>query len=95
MKNLIISPAMEAKILDKHGVRRVDIEECFCNKDGEYLEDTRTENKTNPPTLWFIANTHKDVVLKVVIVFEDEKIYLKTAYPPDENEIRIYNKYAY
>lgn len=95
MKNLIITPEIEAKLISKHNVRRVDIVECFYNKDGNYLEDTRTENKTNPPTMWFIAETHKGILLKVVAVYENRNIYLKTAYQPNQTEIDIYTKYAY
>ena len=92
MKNLIISPEIEVKLIKKHGVRRIDIIQCFLNKEGSYLEDTRINNATIPPTLWFISETHQTIPLKIVFVFKDGNIYLKTAYPPNEHEIRIYNR---
>jgi hypothetical protein len=95
MKNLIITPEIELKLFVKHCVRRIDVVECFHNRNAKYLEDNRVNNKTNPPTLWFIAETHKGILLKIVAVFNEGKIYLKTAYQPNEIEIHIYKKYAY
>lgn len=94
MKNLIISQAVLDHIWEKHQIRRVDVEECFLNHiDGKYLEDSRIKNKTNPPTYWFISENHLCLKLKVVCVFKDGKIYLRTAYKPNEVELSIY-KYA-
>ena len=59
------------------------------------LEDTRENNKTQPPTRWFIAETDHGRLLKVVFVRRDDGyIYLKTAYEPNEVEVNIYEKYA-
>jgi hypothetical protein len=69
----------------------VDVEECFLNHiDGKYMEDNRTHNKTNPPTYWFISETHQCIRLKVVCIFKDGNVYLRTAYPPNEVESGIY-----
>ncbi len=95
MKNLIISPALGDKLLNKHNVRRVEVEECFCNKVGNVLEDIREEHKTEPPTVWFIAETHQGRLLKIVYVLRDKKVYLKTAFEPNQKEKDLYNKKAF
>jgi hypothetical protein len=93
MKNLIASQSVLRHIWEKHQLKRVDVEECFFNhKSGKYLEDTRIKNKTNPPTYWFISENHQSLVLKVVCVFSEGKVYLKTIYPPNTLELSIYNK---
>ena len=62
MKQLVISPRLAEKLIKKHRVRRVEVEECFYNRTGIVLEDTRAEHQTEPPTVWFIApNTSKSV----------------------------------
>jgi hypothetical protein len=92
MKNLIISQSVLDHIWDKHQLRRVDVEECFFNHfEPKYIEDDRTKNKTNPPTYWFISENHQSIKLKVVCVFKDGRVFLKTAYPPNEVELSIYN----
>ncbi|MFM1870268.1 MAG: hypothetical protein RLY99_1012 [Pseudomonadota bacterium] len=94
MKNLVISQSIKIKLLEKHFVRRVEIEECFKNRRRQYLEDLRVEHHTDPPTYWFISRTHQGRLLKVVIVFDGSKVYLKTAFEPNSQEIAIYDKYA-
>jgi len=94
MKNLVISQSIKIKLLEKHFVRRVEVEECFKNRTRGYLQDLRTEHQTDPPTYWFISVTHRGRLLKVVIVVDGIKIYLKTAFEPNNQEIAIYDKYA-
>ncbi len=90
-----VSARIRKKLQEKHGVSMHEIEQCFLNRLGKYLQDTRTEHQTNPPTLWFIAETNQLRMLKVVFVLEpDNSITLKTAYEPNPVEIAIYNKYA-
>ncbi len=92
MKNLITSQSVLDHIWEKHQLRRVDVEECFLNHfEPKYIEDDRTKNKTNPPTYWFISENHQSIRLKVACVFKDGHVYLKTAYPPNEVELSIYN----
>ncbi|MGA4442577.1 ADP-ribosyl-(dinitrogen reductase) hydrolase [Ectopseudomonas hydrolytica] len=95
MKGLIISEAIQRKLDGKHGgISGREVEQCFENCEGEHLIDNREQNRTNPPTKWFIAPTNANRLLKVVFVFEDGKVYLKTAYEPSDEEIRIYRKFA-
>lgn len=95
MKGLIISNDVETKIVERHQVTRREVEQCFENCEGEHLIDDREKNRTDPPTKWFLACTNKGRLLKVVFVFQDGKIFLKTAYDANSDEIRIYKKYAF
>ena len=88
--NLIASPKIIEKLLDKHGLVLAEVEEAFLNRTGHFLIDSRQEHRTIPPTMWFIAPTNRGRLLKVVFVRVDEKIYLKTAYEPNATERRIY-----
>lgn len=94
MQKLIISTKLVEKLITKHNVRRIEIEECFANKPGPLLIDDRATHKTEPPTTWFIASTHQKRLLKIVFITEKGAVYLKTAYEPNQDEIRIYQKIA-
>jgi len=94
MRNLIISPKIAEKLKNKHDVRRVEVEECFLNRIGKVLRDTREEHNSDPPTVWFIAETHQGRLLKIVYVRREKNYYLKTAFEPNLEEQNIYNKKA-
>lgn len=91
MKNLVISPAIKEKLLQKHSLSRNDVEQCFMNRTRSYLMDNRLNHVTDPPTEWFIAENDRGLLIKVVFVFDDGIIYLKSAFPPNLTEISIYN----
>lgn len=91
---LIISPAIQSKLLKRHDVTARDVEECFANRTGRLLIDDRAENRTDPPTRWFIAQTHHGRSLKIVFVQSGEDVFLKTAYVPSAEELRIYRKFG-
>lgn len=91
MKNLIISPDTEEKLIKKHGLRRVDVEQCFRNRQRSYLLETRPEHKTEPLSEWFIAENDSGKLIKIVCIFIDGMVYLKSAFTPNEDEISIYN----
>ncbi len=93
---LVISTAIRKKLHTKHNVKENEILECFANREKSFLKDTREEHDTDPPTLWFVAETDYGRVLKVAFMHysTDDKFVIKTAYPANEAEIRIYNKYA-
>lgn len=93
MKDLITSPWAIEHIAE-HGVIRREVEQCFENRCGKSLYDTREKNRTDPPTEWFIAETNAGRRLKIVYVPKDGKIFLKTAYDANPEEIRIYEKYG-
>ncbi len=71
-----------------------EVEQCFENRDGSFLKDSREAHLTDPPTLWFIAETNKGRLLKVCFVNQENKIFIKTSYEPNSAEIEIYNRKA-
>ena len=83
------------KLTQKHKVSRSEVVQCFANKVGRFLEDDREQNRTDPPTRWFIAETDSMRELKITFVREDDLVFLKSAYEPDAEERRIYNKYGF
>lgn len=87
---LVISDNVRAKMQAKHEVSPKDVRECFENRRGGFLEDDREQHKSDPPTLWFIAPNHHKRMLKVCFVLRDGKVFLRTCYPPNANEIMIY-----
>lgn len=95
MKNLVVSPAVEAKLKRDHGVDLAEVRQCFHNKQGKLLVDNRALNRTNPPTLWFIADTNKARPLKIVYIQIGLQVHLKTAYDPNDVEKAIYAKYGH
>lgn len=90
MRNIIISSRIDEKLDSKHAVTAEEVEQCFGNRCGFNLIDDREENRTDPPTLWFVAETNSGRQLKIVFVYRDGNIYLKSAYEPNEDEINIY-----
>lgn len=94
-KALIISPKVQEKLANKQPpVSGEEIEQCFATRDGRYLLDKREEHASDPPTLWFIGETYWGRKLKVVFIARDGKVIIRTAYPPNEDEVRIYQKYG-
>lgn len=93
---LLISPKIARKLAGKvPPVTEGEIIQCFSNRQGKFLEDTREDHQSNPPTQWFIAETDYGVCLKVVFVYYPGKgVAIRTAYSPNEAEIRIYEKYG-
>jgi hypothetical protein len=92
---LIVSPGIEAKLAGKvPPVTIREVEQCFENRVGGLLTDTREDHKTDPPTMWFLAETNAQRLLKVVYVQKRGFVYLKTAYDPNAEEKRIYQKFA-
>jgi hypothetical protein len=92
IKNLVISPAIEGKLILKHQITRQDVEQCFLNRNRSYLIDNRINHQTEPATEWFIADTDRAILRKVVFIFNEGLIYIKSAFPPNSTEIRIYNR---
>jgi len=78
----------------RHSVHEKDIVECFSNRCGKFLIDTREDHKTNPPTKWFVAETDFGKKLKVVFINVGKDIHIKTAYAANSDEIRIYNNHG-
>lgn len=94
MEALEISPAILAKLKDRHVVSYAEVEQCFQNRAGFLLTDSRALTKTNPPALWFIAPTHRGRNLKIVYIQRGASVDLKSAYEPNEDEARIYRRHG-
>ena len=94
MKNLIVSAAILEKLQHKHAVTLRDVEQCFENKCGVYLQDTRENHRTDPPTLWFVAPTSAGRVLKLMLVYRDGSVYLKSAYDATPEIQALYERFA-
>ncbi|MEZ9417628.1 hypothetical protein AB4189_26230 [Vibrio sp. 10N.286.49.E1] len=93
---LVISPSVERKLATKHDVTESEIRDCFANRDKDFLKDQREEHQSDPPTLWFVAETDYGRKLKIAFIFYscDNSFVIRTAYPTNPEEIRIYNKFA-
>lgn len=94
MKNLRISESVLRKLSERHNVTRTEVEQCFQNRYGRLLMDDRVQNRTHPPTLWFIAETNGARRLKIVYIQNGNTVQLKTAYEPNDEETRIYKRHG-
>ena len=92
----VLTGRIRQKLKDKHGVIPEEVEQCFYNRAGCFLEDAREEHRTHPPTQWFIAETDAGRRLKVVFVEDVDAgvIHIKTAYEPNATEEKIYGKHG-
>jgi len=91
MQKIIVSTRIDGKLDEKHNVTVEEVSQCFDNKCGVNLIDDREDHRTDPATLWFIAETNTGRILKVIFVYRDGYIYLKSAYEPSAGEIAIYD----
>ena len=92
LHTLIICPNILEKLKNKHQVSRREVEQCFENRCGVYLEDTREDHQTDPPTLWFVAETNHKRLLKVVFLVLDGNVHIKSAYEANSVEVAIYEE---
>jgi hypothetical protein len=92
---IVISPKIQEKLTTKHGVSTDEVTQCFTNRAGKFLVEPREDHATDPPTLWFISETDYGRKLKVIFVPRDGNNYLRSAFSPNENEMRIYEKYGW
>ncbi|PID44069.1 MAG: ADP-ribosyl-(dinitrogen reductase) hydrolase [Proteobacteria bacterium] len=91
---LKISARVKEKLRKKHNVGVDEVIECFANREGGIYKDVREDHKTNPPSLWFIAETNMGLHLKVVYINKNGEIHIKTAYPANKTEKNLYNRLA-
>jgi uncharacterized DUF497 family protein len=88
------------KLQTKHNVDVAEILQCFKNRDPHkrVLTDTREEHRTDPATCWFLAETNAGRLLKVCFIpphlANGNAVEIKTAFDPNEYEIRIYDRFA-
>ena len=92
---LVLSPHVREKLAQKTPpVTETEIVQCFANRSGAFLIDDRENNKTNPPTQWFIAETDYGRKLKIVFILKDSDVIIKTAYDPNSIEETIYGRFS-
>lgn len=92
---LSISTAVRAKLSGKNPpVTEDDISQCFANRSGKFLVDTREDNLTNPFTRWFISETDFGLKLKICFIPYQDRLEIKTAYVPNQKELHIYKTYG-
>lgn len=89
-----ISDRILEKLAQKHNVKAEEVAQCFANRNGRSLRDSRAKHQTNPPTQWFIAETDYGRRLKVVFIRDGSDIEIKSAFEPNPEELRIYKKYG-
>lgn len=85
-----ISPKVLQKLREKHDVEATEVAQCFENRTGGFLEDTREQHRTDPATRWFIALTNKNRLLKVAFIPRGPHQDVRTAFPPNAIELKIY-----
>lgn len=91
---VVIQPRIKAKLSQKHQVTEAEVQEAFENICGNFLIDTRAVHSTDPPTLWFVAETRKGRYLKVAFVYRDGNSIVKSAYEAGEGVQRLYGAKA-
>jgi hypothetical protein len=94
-----ISEPVSRKLTEKHGgVSADEILQCFENRTGRLLIETRPEHKTNPPTKWFISETNRGRKLKIAYMSTQDadglRAEIKSAYEPSRQTIEFYEANA-
>lgn len=90
--NLRIDEAIKRKLQVKHNVECHEVAECFANVTRGFLQDTREEHKTNPPTHWFVEQTDKGRHLFIAFMFINGEVVIKTAFDATEERMKVYRK---
>jgi hypothetical protein len=94
-RDIFISEATAHKLKKRHGVNEPEVVQCFQNLEGKFAYDTREHHQSNPPTLWFIAETKTGRRLKVVFIrYSKTEYVVKSAYEPNSEEEALYRNYA-
>lgn len=91
---LHISNRVRKKLSTRHGVHQDEIHQCFTNRHKGFIEDIREEHKTNPPTLWFVAETNFGKKLKIMFMFKEGEIHIKSAYVASDEITSLYERLA-
>lgn len=77
---LVISLAVSVKLANKTPpVTQEEISQCFANREGAFLRDTRERHQSDPPTQWFIGETDFGRKLKVAFIPRGGNIVIRTA----------------
>ncbi len=92
MKGFRISQGVLEKLQTKHQVTREEVLQAFLNRTGPSIGDTRANNQTDPPTVWFCALTDRGRTLKVVYMEFPEYFQIKSAFPPTDGSDTLYER---
>jgi uncharacterized DUF497 family protein len=87
---LIVSSKIRDKLAAKHQVTVDEVRQAFADRPDYVVLDEREEHASDPPTVWFVASTDSGRLLKVVYVQRGADIYLRTAYPANAEEVRLF-----
>lgn len=90
---LIISSNVRKKLADQdHQVTEDEIRQAFANRVEIMVKDTRARHRTNPSTLWFVAETDFGRKLKVMLIpHANGDVEIKSAYSATVEVQGIYN----
>lgn len=91
-KEFRISPNVASKLQNRHRVTNTEVLECFMNRHGPVFRDTRREHDTDPPTMWFVAQTDRCRVLKIVYMEYPDHFAIKTAFEPTDGSDGLYER---
>ncbi|MFZ5662683.1 MAG: ADP-ribosyl-(dinitrogen reductase) hydrolase [Pseudomonadota bacterium] len=92
MKPFKVSVAVRHKLLHKHGVTMDEVSECFINRIGGFYEDDRLDPQTDPPTMWFVAETDRQRALKVVFCEYPDFYAIKSAFDATDKWRKVYEE---
>jgi hypothetical protein len=92
--SIVLAPRIIEKLRTKHNVSEAEVREAVSNICGQLLIDTREEHATDPPTLWFVAETNAGRLLKVIFIHKEGNNVVKSAYDASEKIQAIYNKFG-
>lgn len=95
---IIISPAVAAKIgrADHGRVSVQEVRECFENHDGRLCWDSRPQHldRQGQPSPWFVSETNRRRLLKIMFVRHRRDIHVKSAYPATRTVHGIFERYG-
>lgn len=90
---IVLSQRIKEKLADvNHRIGLDDIKQCFANRKRGFVVDNREEHRTDPPTLWFVAENDYGVKIKVMFVMRGQDIYVKSAYRATDVVAGIYRR---
>ena len=92
MKGFKISQGVLEKLRTKHQVTREEVLQAFLNRTGPSLGDSRADHQTDPPTMWFCAETDRGRILKVVYMEHPDYFQIKSAYQPTDGSDALYER---
>ena len=95
---IIIPPGIARKISQPdHGeITEKDVYECFENHDGRVCWDSRPQHldRQGLPSPWFVSETNKRRLLKIMFIRENEDVHLKSAYPATQQVHELYERFG-